>query len=219
MKKTWKWRLAQMIELQWWKNYLKNKPKADYLAWKKDYWQNLLTQAQLPPLNEKKAVVLDAGCGPAGIFMVLTAHQVKAVDPLLSSYETEIPHFSTADYPHVQFENLPLEKLADSNLYDFVFCMNVINHVSELALCMDNLVRAAKAGAYLLLTIDAHNYAVCKQVFRLLPGDVLHPHQYDLTEYKQLLTQRNCSIESCSLIKKTFLFNHYLLVAKVGRDF
>ncbi len=214
MKKTWKWRLAQIVELQWWKNYLKNKSKADYLAWKKKYWRDLLAKAELSFLKKQKAVVLDTGCGPAGIFMVLEGHQVKAIDPLLQRYETELPHFAIVDYPYVQFEALPLENLTDKGIYDVVFCMNVINHVSELERSMDNLVDAAKTNGYLLLTIDAHNYGFFKRLFRFLPGDILHPHQYDLTEYQQMLTKRNCTIEKCLLIKKTFFFDHYLLVGR-----
>lgn len=218
LKGTWKWRLAQAIELKWWKNYLKNKPKADYLVWKKKYWRDLLKKIKHPLPTTSTAQILDTGCGPAGIFMVLDSAQVTAIDPLLEQYEASIEHFSKQDYPHVDFRPLPLEALTDKEIYNAVFCMNVINHVSDIQKSMDILVHAAKPKGYIIETIDAHNYPFFKGLFRLIPGDILHPHQYDLEEYKAMLTDRNCTILQCEQIKSEFFFNHYLIVAQKNEE-
>ena len=50
--KTIKWKLAQTIELRWWKNYLGDKNPTEYRAWKKQYWLNLLSGIWFPaPVN------------------------------------------------------------------------------------------------------------------------------------------------------------------------
>lgn len=214
MRKTVKWQLAQTAELKWWKNYLSSKPKESYLEWKKAYWESLLDRIseQLPLTYSHH--ILDAGCGPAGIFIALPHQQVDAIDPLLDKYKKDIPQFVPTDYPNVNFTCLPLEQLNKEGVYDIVFCMNAINHVSDIDMALDNLVNAAKPNSYLVLTIDAHNHAFCKHIFRWLPGDILHPHQYDLTEYKEMLEDRGCELLKCVCLKKEFLFNHYVLVAK-----
>ena len=70
-KASLKWKIAQTLEYKWWQNYLKKKNTAEYLSWKETYWNNLLAEiaAFLPLLKGNK--ILDAGCGPAGIFMAL----------------------------------------------------------------------------------------------------------------------------------------------------
>ncbi len=215
MEKTIKWRLAQYLELIWWKQYLQKKSKADYLAWKKDYWNNLLKKLPLTTPFPKTATVLDAGCGPAGMFIALhKSYQVTALDPLLDRYETEVPHFSKQDYPQVNFHALPIELLEGSENYEVVCCMNVINHVVNIQQSMDTLVRVLQKGGLFLLTIDAHNYAFFKHLFRTIPGDMLHPHQYDLKEYERMMTSRGVQLEASILIKEEFFFDHYLLVGR-----
>ncbi len=56
----------------------------------------------------------------------------------------------------------------------------------------------------LVLTIDAHNHSIFKSIFKLLPGDVLHPHQFDIDDYDMFLTKRHFKIEKQQLIKKNF---------------
>ena len=99
------------------------------------------------------------------------------------------------------------------NIYDAIFCLNAINHVADLAHCFDVLVAAAKKGGKLVVSIDAHNYKLLKHIFQALPGDILHPHQYDLAEYQAMLTTRGCSIDKVILKKHEFIFDYYVLVA------
>ncbi|MFT5764466.1 MAG: 2-polyprenyl-3-methyl-5-hydroxy-6-metoxy-1,4-benzoquinol methylase [Saprospiraceae bacterium] len=209
-----RWKIAQAAEIRWWQGYLGKKPKADYLKWKKEYWQNLLkdTAVLLHPGDQ----VLDAGCGPAGIFMIFEDQDVDAMDPLLDQYSEKLDHFKKADYPKVNFYSEPLETFQARLPYDKVFCLNAINHVADLERCFDKLVQFVKPGGTLVVSIDAHNYWGFKKIFRLLPGDILHPHQYDLKEYQKMLTDRNCEVQKSILYKKEFFFDYYIIVARVG---
>ena len=54
----------------------------------------------------------------------------------------------------------------------------------------------------LVLSIDAHNFSFFKHLFRLMPGDILHPHQYDLTEYKTFLEKQGFEILKTELLKQ-----------------
>ena len=76
---TFRWKIAQAAEIRWWQNYLKNKSTTEYADWKTQYWENLLEETGLTFLNEsdkenpnkvENLRILDAGCGPAGIFMI-----------------------------------------------------------------------------------------------------------------------------------------------------
>jgi 2-polyprenyl-3-methyl-5-hydroxy-6-metoxy-1,4-benzoquinol methylase len=214
MQKTLKWQVAQQAEIRWWKNYLREKDVPDYLQKKKAYWKKIwdLLAADLQ-LNAGDSV-LDAGCGPAGIFMILDNFETDAEDPLLDHYDEKLDHFKKAWYPNVNFFSVPFEKFQNEKLYDAVFCMNAINHVADLKMCFDKLIEFTKPGKNLIITIDAHNYSFFKNLFRIIPGDILHPHQFDLNEYKKMLSERNCTIEKTIPLKHEFFFDHYLIIAK-----
>ncbi|MEM6963568.1 MAG: methyltransferase domain-containing protein [Bacteroidota bacterium] len=209
-----RWKIAQAAEIRWWQSYLKKRPKTDYLVWKKNYWQKLLVRLDLSFSAGEK--IIDVGCGPAGIFMNLEKYQTDALDPLLDKYEKKLAHFSKINYPTVRFFSQPLEHFSPKEKYNKVFCLNAINHVSDLEVCLDNLVDLTKGGGTLIVSIDAHNHSFFKKIFRLLPGDILHPHQYDLAEYQKMLTDRDCKIEQTVLYDKAFFFNYFILVFKVS---
>jgi 2-polyprenyl-6-hydroxyphenyl methylase/3-demethylubiquinone-9 3-methyltransferase len=213
MKKTLRWSIAQNLEVRWWQRYLSDKNPEEYLVWKTNYWNGLLAElgANIPDLKGK--TVLDAGCGPAGIFLSLPNSEVTAIDPLLDAYAA-LPHFKPERLSHVKFVKTPLELFQPAEKYDVVFCLNAINHVSDIGKAYDALVAAVKPGGTLVVSIDAHNHGLLKHIFRALPGDALHPHQYDLAEYGEFLTERGCKILTSLRKDKGFIFDYYVQVAR-----
>lgn len=211
---TWRWRIAQFFELWWWKNYLHKKNASEYAAWKKSYWNNLLApHLSLLHLSPDTSIA-DFGCGPAGVFMLFDTQKVCAIDPLLEQYDAELSHFKKKQFPNVQFVESSIEDFVSEEKYDIVFCMNAINHVHNIEKCYDVLYHYLKTTGTLVMTVDAHNHSFFKHLFRLIPGDILHPHQYSLQEYTLFLTKRKLSVVKTVLIKNEFFFNHYLIIAK-----
>lgn len=196
----------------WWKKYLATKNKQEYLAWKQKYWLEFLENVAVPlPLGKK---ILDAGCGPAGIFMVLENNEVSALDPLLPTYENTLTQFNPKDYPWVEFIPSSLEAHQFGQQYDIIFCINAINHVDDLNAAYDKLIAMLASNGQLIISIDAHNSKALKKIFQAIPGDILHPHQYDLPEYEKFLTDRKMKIENTVLVKKENIFNYYAIVAR-----
>lgn len=213
MKKKLKWRLAQELEYKWWQQYLGKKNPAQYLEQKKTYWHQVLSSLQEPLLKEEGQSILDAGCGPAGVFMVLEDHRVVALDPLLERYKN-LPHFNPTAYPWTRFIELPLELFSDKEQYDLVFCMNAINHVNNISHCCQRLFDALKPGGFLILSTDAHRFSFLKKIFQWLPGDMLHPVQLDISEYQKHLTDLNLEIKRSIRYKEAGIFNYYILLAR-----
>jgi 2-polyprenyl-3-methyl-5-hydroxy-6-metoxy-1,4-benzoquinol methylase len=204
-----RWRIAQFFERRWWRRYLRAKDKTAYLNWKKAYWRDFLQKTGLHPAPGQ--CVLDAGCGPAGIFTILDNQCVDALDPLLDRYECDLPHFKKSDYPHTRFFAERLEDFAPATPYDLVFCLNAINHVADLGLCFDRLAALTRPGGTLIVSVDAHRHAWLKPLFRAIPGDILHPHQYDLDEYRAMLETRGCRVARAVLLKREWIFDYWLL--------
>ncbi len=209
-----RWKLAQAEEIRWWRAYLKDKSPEAYLRRKADYWRRVLEAARFEPAPGTR--VLDAGCGPAGIFIILDKQEVDAVDPLLVAYRAGLPHFEPSRYPYVRFFPQPLEEFRPAAPYDAIFCLNAINHVAELGRALDVLAGALKPGGQLLLSVDVHKHTFLKKLFQWLPGDVLHPHQYSLEEYRKMLEERGLREERRVRLKEGLVFDYYLMV--VGRE-
>lgn len=208
-----RWRCAQFFELWWWKNYLTSRSKSEYLRWKQAYWRDFLQKSgvELPAAGR----VLDAGCGPAGIFILLAGdYSVDAVDPLLEQYALRLPHFRPEDYPGIRFYAQPIEHITPNHSYEVIFCLNAINHVADLNRALDRLTGLLAPGGVLCLSVDAHRYTWLKRLFQWIPADILHPHQYACAEYVRMLETRNMRVDPPLLLKSHPVFNYYLLVAR-----
>ncbi|HKK75335.1 MAG TPA: class I SAM-dependent methyltransferase [Saprospiraceae bacterium] len=205
-----KWRLAQFLEIRWWQQYLRKKGKEEYLEAKRAYWQRVLDRLDLEVPDA--AHVLDAGCGPAGIFMILPRREVVAVDPLLAAYAEKLAHFSPERYPWVHFETMMLEAYQAPKLFDYVFCLNAINHVADLRAGISVVAKATKPEGQLIISIDTHRFWGLKWLFRLLPGDALHPHQHSLADYEALLQQQGFSLTQKVKLKPGWIFDYWILV-------
>lgn len=206
-----RWKLAQFWEIRWWRWYLQHKDKTVYLQKKAAYWEKILASCELQLTGAE--AILDAGCGPAGIFMILDGSPLIAVDPLLKKYQSQLDHFNPTDYPKVQFEAISLEEFEPAQSLDIIFCCNVINHVADLQLSLDRICAWLKPGGTLLLSVDVHNHKVLKRIFRLIPGDILHPHQHDLADYQDMLRERGLHIEKTTPLKRGNIFDYYLIKA------
>lgn len=208
-----RWRIAQFFEFYWWRFYLAKKQKDDYLLWKKNYWRAFFQNngLQFPP----DISVLDVGCGPAGAFIILDQQQVHALDPLIDRYAQSFPHFSPNDYPRVQFYNQTLEQYFPQIKYDMVLALNAINHVADLEVCFRRLAALLKPGGLLVLSVDVHNYAWLKHIFQIAPGDILHPQQYTLADYRKMLDKQGLLVHQTVLLRKELIFSYYLLTVKM----
>ncbi|MCB0637827.1 MAG: methyltransferase domain-containing protein [Lewinella sp.] len=212
---SWRWRLAQWLEIRWWRRYLGRHALDQYLDDKRDYWQRLLATLDFPETSEGRW--LDAGCGPAGLFLLPPSPATDAVDPLLDQYRAAFPHLREADFPAVTFHSAPLEDWRPTYRYEHISCCNAINHVDDWSAALDRLTTLATPGGRLLLGVDVHRWSWCKVLFRWLPGDMLHPHQHDARDYQQALLARGWQIERMHTWKKGLIFSYWLVTAVLDR--
>lgn len=206
-----RWKIAQWFEEKWWSSYLEKKDVEGYLEWKRNYWISFLQKLdiELTP----KDMVLDAGCGPAGIFMLEESASFTALDPLIEKYQTTLNHFNKGMYPKVTFCTGTIESAQLEQSFDQIFCINAINHVEDMNKSLNRITQWTKTGTKLVLSIDAHRFSFIKWLFRIIPLDILHPHQFSLDEYQAALLQRNFQIQKTVLIKPGNIFNYHAILA------
>jgi SAM-dependent methyltransferase len=211
-----KWHFAQKLEIWWWKKYLDRKVPSEYLSKKQVYWHKILDLTGISPGSGVR--ILDAGCGPAGIFTVLGHCAVDALDPLLEQYERKLPIFKRRDYPHTRFIPQKLEDFIARDSYETVFCFNAINHVDDIQKGIDVLTKVVAPTGNLVVSVDTHRNRLLKWLFRIAPADALHPHQYDRDEYVQFFEQRGFHIVRETVLRKELIFEYRLWVFRRHTD-
>ncbi|MEY3050807.1 MAG: hypothetical protein RLY31_592 [Bacteroidota bacterium] len=207
-----RWKIAQFFEAWWWRCYRRGTSDDAYLSWKTNYWHRLLHRMDAWPLPGEQ--VLDAGCGPAGVFIALPEASVTALDPLLDRYRRTWAYLRTDRFPNVRFESSPLEQWVPAFRYDRLYCLNAINHVADLPLSLHKLNSALIPGATAYFTVDAHRYRWLEILFRLLPGDILHPHQLSLSAYCALFDALGFEVAAVKRLDRTYVFDYFWIEMK-----
>lgn len=208
-----KWEVAQKLERIWWKRYLKNKNVTTYLQWKRSYWQSFI-EDHIPHIGSS---CLDLGCGPAGIFTVIGDNKVTAVDPLIEEYEYSLKHFSREMYPDIRFITSKMESFSDSKTYDTIFCLNAINHVDDLYASIENIAAYMHDDSSAYVSTDAHRFGFFQQIFKWIPADALHPHQYTSDQYKYIFNQCGLEVIQEKCVKRGRIFDYVLFTLKKNR--
>ncbi len=114
-------------------------------------WQFVLEY--LPPLMKgQKVAVYDVGCSRN-----LFCHEVVARRYELSGIDLECPSFK---YPGIFTHGDIRGMVCDSDNFDFVTCISVLEHIEEGQVkALENMIRSLKIGGRLLLTIPTHEFA------------------------------------------------------------
>lgn len=112
----------------------------------------------LPEIYEERGVGLDLGCGLISVLEELqNVQEVHAVDPLLPLYNELTRGSSAVHYRTVENEKLPYEDAS----FDFVWCINVIDHTPEPKVMLAEARRVLRPGGrfYFLVNFDPELYA------------------------------------------------------------
>jgi 2-polyprenyl-3-methyl-5-hydroxy-6-metoxy-1,4-benzoquinol methylase len=116
--------------------------------------------------NERVTSVLDAGCGDGTFAFYVASHfpgaRVTAVDigeQGLHSVDTTLDIcrriHQKLPLPNLQFEQLDLRNLSAQEAYDFVYCFDVLEHIPENKLVLENIYRALRTGGVFLFRIPS----------------------------------------------------------------
>ena len=65
-----------------------------------------------------------------------------------------------------------------------------------------------------MLSVDAHHHSFFKFIFRLIPGDVLHPQQDGVADSQRFLHEQGLQVETTLVLKKGWVFDYVVFKAK-----
>lgn len=144
----------------------------------------LLECLALPP----SARVLEAGCGTGGnLYSLQRLGEVSAFEPHPAAIE-----IARSRHPDIGVEvgELPDCLPFPKDAFDLVAALDVLEHVDEDRAALGALVRFARPGGYVIVTVPTHPYLFGRHDLRLH-----HKRRYGVAQFREL-----CTLEGCELV-------------------
>ena len=153
--------------------------------------------------------VLDAGCGPG------SWRYADRADLRLASFDIKYPPGPPAPAPHVAVFRADLARLPlRAGVFDLTVCHYVLEHVSDLAACCDELARVTRPGGTLYLSVpraaafDDRLYRFAgyfaKYALMKLGKRLEHQQRFDLEKLLDLFTGRGFEVEARARVPAGF---------------
>ncbi|MGC9358113.1 MAG: class I SAM-dependent methyltransferase [Anaerolineae bacterium] len=193
------------------------------------YWLLRRTLRHLDPRPRK---ILDAGCGK-GDFTFAVADLLPEADVLgvdaspaksheFAHYEDNIEVCNELNeilgMPNVRFEKRDLMNLDESGVFDFIFCIHVLEHIEDNEVVLQNLAQALKPGGYLYVQMPSRVDLSVKFLEAYL-GDRL---AWEKAEHIGLLTRdelvTKVDATGLEVLRATSEFGYLLTLAWQGRE-
>lgn len=130
------------------------------------YTRNLYFKKYMRKLPVADVVdVLDAGCSDGSYALEISrtfpGFKITAVD----LYDNDFPDPAALKDSNITFKQMNLMELNDTGAYDFIYCIDVLEHIEGNRAVIRNLERALKPGGYIYIHIPND-----KEYKRILPG-------------------------------------------------
>jgi len=180
-----RWQEAQKAELAWWDRW------QDLYFYRnhsfKNYWA---TRVHAFGINHGDCTgkrIVEVGCGPHGVVGYLFPNALKiGIDPLINRYKERAQPIGNTLLVTGMGETLPI--LDDS--VDLAFCINVIDHVLNPKMVVQEIRRVLKKSGELVL--EAHTFPPALIPFMFM--DKPHTYHWSVKEMVSLVDTHHFKI-------------------------
>lgn len=164
----------QEQEIIFWKDLLEQKGLAGFLDIRKS---DLANKTEFcPEIHEETGLGLDYGCGLVSMFE-FSPLNIEACDPLMDEFDKIYHHYGKVRY----VRELSVQ-------YDFVACINVLDHTPDPQTIIDDIKRVLKPGGklYFEVNFDPELFAPHHILFRM---DTVRHYLKDFKLIRETVTQ------------------------------
>lgn len=176
------WARVQKIE----RAYHEQKDPRTVLDVNQKYWQRILDSIPQGEVSiGPQTRILDVGCGGAGILLILENGIRTGVDPLMSFYRQK---FSFLDDTQIRWVEGMAEDFDDSEKFDVIFSINMLDHTESPRASALNLERLLAPGGKLVCVLNVHLTRFWRKYYESFyrwvdPPHPHHIHDDDLPGY------------------------------------
>ena len=175
----------QIEELNFWKNIRKNGTRGftpeEWRTTHIHFKQYLLMYINRSIADLENRVVVEVGCGPAGIIPYLNNTTTIGVDPLIDEYK-KIWDLSNDKVKYICSE---IETFKIDIKADVVICWNVLDHVSNIEAATKKLFDILKSNGELWFMVNLEDPSYYWKVVKKNP-DSAHPYKVNVISISRL---------------------------------
>ena len=173
------WKVYQERELKYWQDKYDSGYSPDY----KESFHETLAKFDIGADYFSGKRLLEIGCGPQGFSASLVQMAKRqpslhvVVDSLLDKYQ-DFPTFSLFGKETIKIKALGEQMPAPSNVFDIVVCQNVLDHVNQPLVVINEIRRILKRDGIALIAV--HVLSPFVRLFNPLIKqlDKNHPHHF-----------------------------------------
>lgn len=175
----------QIEELDFWKNIRRNGIRGftseEWRAAHIHFKQYLLMYINRSIADLENRVVVEVGCGPAGIIPYLNNTTTIGVDPLINEYK-KVWDLSGDGVKYICSE---IEDFELNAQMDVVICWNVLDHVSDIEIATKKLFDMLKSNGELWFMVNLEDPSYFWKVVKGNP-DSAHPYKINVISISRL---------------------------------
>lgn len=171
----------------------------DFIDYEEDkhWWfvaRTNILKALIESYNDEIENFLDIGCG--------TGYFLSKISPIVENLYGLDPH----KYNNVKFDNIingTIENMPfDNNTFDFISCLDVLEHVENPKEALDGILRVLKPGGFAIITVPA-----CQWLYGPHDKGNEHKKRYSKKDFEDLVSPR------FEIMRSTY-FNTFLFPAE-----
>jgi len=210
-------RPKQIKELNFWLNIRKNR----WRGFTPEEWRIAhihFKQYSLMYINRnigdlENKVVVEVGCGPAGIIPYLKNTTAIGVDPLIDEYK-KMWNLSNDKVKYICSE---IETFKTDIQADVVICWNVLDHVSDIELATKKLFDMLKPDGELWFMINLEDTSGSWKVVKG-SADSAHPYRFNAISISKLMKKYAFYWKEKVLIMDCLYNRHPILMGVLGKN-
>ena len=138
---------------------------------------------------EKFESFLEVGCGTGFVLQTIRKYFPQAALYGSEYFEEGLVH-ARKRVPSANFTHLNIREMNDFEQFDCIGAFDVIEHINEDELVLDNIFRALKPGGALLLTVPQHRW-----LWSAVDEHACHVRRYIRSELVGKVTQSGFMVE------------------------
>jgi len=158
-------------------------------------------------------VVVEVGCGPAGILPYLNNATAIGVDPLIDEYK-KVWNLSDDKVKYICSE---IETFEIDIQADVVICWNVLDHVSDIELATRKLFDTLKPDGELWFMINIEDSSGSRKVVKGSP-DSAHPFRVNVVSISRLMKKNGLFWKEKVLMKDCLNNRRPILMGVLGKS-
>lgn len=160
------WKEAQANELSFWMSFFTQElraPSRDFVLGYRmaESWLHFqalgygwIVKRNSSDENPLRGKVLDVGCGPISVLEHGLGYDVVGIDPLMAKYAQAMPDFVRLGFVNnAEYRSGTIADVAEQD-FDFVWCVNVLDHLDNWSETVGHFARVLKPGGTLMLSTD-----------------------------------------------------------------